>query len=129
MNDDKIIEKCNETLEIYSPLASRLGIYSIKFELEDLALRYLDPEAFRELIENVSEKKDARQENLDHVIEEIKDALKDLHIEYDIKGRQKHLYSIYKKMQYQHKQLDEIFDLIGVRIRRQIGRASCRERV
>lgn len=116
MNDDKIIEKCNETLEIYSPLASRLGIYSIKFELEDLALRYLDPEAFRQLIENVSEKKDARQENLDHVIEEIKDALKDLHIEYDIKGRQKHLYSIYKKMQYQHKQLDEIFDLIGVRI-------------
>ena len=116
MNEQKIQEKCNETLEIYAPLASRLGMYNIKFELEDTALKYLDPEAFRALKDNVSEKKDQRQKNIDAVIDEIKEALKDVDIKYEIKGRSKHFYSIYKKMKYQHKQLDEIFDLIGIRI-------------
>ena len=116
MNEQKIQDKCKETLEIYAPLASRLGMYNVKFELEDTALKYLDPDAFQTLKENVSEKKDQRQKNIDDVIDEIKDALKDVDINYEIKGRSKHFYSIYKKMKYQHKQLDEIFDLIGIRI-------------
>ena len=100
MNEQKIQDKCKETLEIYAPLASRLGMYNVKFELEDTALKYLDPDAFQTLKENVSEKKDQRQKNIDDVIDEIKDALKDVDINYEIKGRSKHFYSIYKKMKY-----------------------------
>lgn len=116
MTENKIIDKCKETLEIYAPLASRLGIYAMKFELEDIALKYLDPEAYYSLVENVSERKEKREEAIKQVIEEIEEALEDLKIHYDIYGRSKHFYSIYKKMKYQHKQLDEIFDLTAVRI-------------
>ena len=116
MTENKIIDKCKETLEIYAPLASRLGIYAMKFELEDIVLKYLDPEAYYNLVEKVSERKEKREEAIKQVIDEIKEALEDLHIHYDIMGRSKHFYSIYKKMKYQHKQLDEIFDLTAVRI-------------
>ncbi|NBI63195.1 bifunctional (p)ppGpp synthetase/guanosine-3',5'-bis(diphosphate) 3'-pyrophosphohydrolase [Clostridiales bacterium] len=116
MTERKIIDKCKETLEIYAPLASRLGIYAMKFEMEDIALKCLDPEAYYYLVEKVSEKKEQRDEAIRQVIDEIKEALEDLHIHYDIMGRSKHFYSIYKKMKYQHKQLDEIFDLTAVRI-------------
>lgn len=116
MTENKIIDKCKETLEIYAPLASRLGIYAMKFELEDIALKYLDPEAYYGLVEKVSERKEKREEAIKQVIDEIKEALEDLKIHYDIMGRSKHFYSIYKKMRYQHKQLDEIFDLTAVRI-------------
>ncbi|MCI7302193.1 MAG: RelA/SpoT family protein, partial [Clostridia bacterium] len=116
MTENKIIDKCKETLEIYAPLASRLGIYAMKFELEDIALKYLDPEAYYNLVEKVSERKEKREEAIKQVIDEIKEALEDLRIHYDIMGRSKHFYSIYKKMKYQHKQLDEIFDLTAVRI-------------
>lgn len=116
MTEQKMIDKCKETLEIYAPLASRLGIYAMKFELEDIALKYLDPEAYYGLVEKVSERKEKREEAIRQVIDEIKEALEDLHIHYDIMGRSKHFYSIYKKMKYQHKQLDEIFDLTAVRI-------------
>lgn len=116
MTENKIIDKCKETLEIYAPLASRLGIYTMKFELEDIALKYLDPEAYYNLVEKVSERKEKREEAIKQVIDEIKEALEDLRIHYDIMGRSKHFYSIYKKMKYQHKQLDEIFDLTAVRI-------------
>ena len=116
MTENKILDKCKETLEIYAPLASRLGIYAMKFELEDIALKYLDPEAYYELVEKVSERKEKREEAINQVIDEIKEALEDLKIHYDIVGRSKHFYSIYKKMKYQHKQLDEIFDLTAVRI-------------
>ncbi|MCC2865323.1 bifunctional (p)ppGpp synthetase/guanosine-3',5'-bis(diphosphate) 3'-pyrophosphohydrolase [Anaerovorax odorimutans] len=116
MTENKILDKCKETLEIYAPLASRLGIYAMKFELEDIALKYLDPEAYYNLVEKVSERKEKREEAIKQVIDEIKEALEDLRIHYDIMGRSKHFYSIYKKMKYQHKQLDEIFDLTAVRI-------------
>ncbi|MCI8646672.1 MAG: bifunctional (p)ppGpp synthetase/guanosine-3',5'-bis(diphosphate) 3'-pyrophosphohydrolase [Firmicutes bacterium] len=116
MTENKIIDKCRETLEIYAPLASRLGIYAMKFEMEDIALKYLDPEAYYNLVEKVSERKEQRDEAIGQVIDEIEDGLEDLNIHYDIMGRSKHFYSIYKKMKYQHKQLDEIFDLTAVRI-------------
>ena len=116
MNPEKIVEKCNETLDIYAPLASRLGISKVKFELEDLALKYLYPEEFQDLKQKVNKRKEEREETINNVIEEIKDALDDMDLHYDIYGRAKHYYSIYKKMKLQHKQIDEIFDLIAVRI-------------
>ena len=116
MKPEKIIEKCNETLDIYAPLASRLGISKVKFELEDLALKYLHPEEFQELKQKVNKRKEEREETINNVIAEIKDALDGMNLHYDIYGRAKHYYSIYKKMKMQHKQIDEIFDLIAVRI-------------
>ncbi|MEG0829004.1 MAG: bifunctional (p)ppGpp synthetase/guanosine-3',5'-bis(diphosphate) 3'-pyrophosphohydrolase [Anaerovoracaceae bacterium] len=116
MTQNQIVDKCKETLEIYAPLASRLGIYAMKFELEDIALKYLDPEAYYGLVENVSERKEKREEAINQVVDEIKESLEDIGIKFDIQGRSKHFYSIYKKMRYQHKQLDEIFDLTAVRI-------------
>ncbi len=116
MTHDKIIEKCRETLDIYAPLAARLGMYAIKMELEDIALKFLEPEAYYDLAEQVSQRKDEREDAINKVVERIDDALKDIDIEYDIYGRSKHFYSIYKKMKYQHKTLDEIFDLMAVRI-------------
>ena len=116
MKPEKIVEKCNETLDIYAPLASRLGISKVKFELEDLALKYLHPEEFQELKQKVNKRKEEREETINNVIAEIKDALDGMNLHYDIYGRAKHYYSIYKKMKMQHKQIDEIFDLIAVRI-------------
>ena len=116
MSPEKKIEKCNETLEIYAPLASRLGISKVKFELEDLALKYLHPQEFQDLKEKVNKRKEEREATINLVISEIRDALNDMHLHYDIYGRAKHYYSIYKKMKYQNKQIDEIFDLIAVRI-------------
>ena len=116
LNEEKIQDKCRETLEIYAPLASRLGIYAMKFELEDMAFKHLYPQAYEQLTSNVAAKKEERQTALDHVIEEIEEALDDLGIHYDVSGRSKHFYSIYKKMEFQKKQLDEIFDLMAVRV-------------
>lgn len=116
MNENKIQEKCKETLEIYAPLASRLGIYAVKFELEDTALKYIDPEAYKNLAAQINQKKTKREELISQVIEEIKVAIDELNIHYDIMGRSKHFYSIYRKMKYQNKQLDEIFDLTAVRV-------------
>lgn len=116
MTHDKIIEKCRETLDIYAPLAARLGIYAMKMELEDIALKFLDPEAYYDLAEQVSERKGEREEAINKVVEEIKTSLDEIDIKYDIYGRSKHFYSIYKKMKYQRKTLDEIFDLMAVRI-------------
>lgn len=116
MTHDKIIEKCQETLDIYAPLAARLGMYAIKMELEDIALKFLEPEAYYDLAEQVSERKGEREDAINDVVERIDNALKDIDIHYDIYGRSKHFYSIYKKMKYQHKTLDEIFDLMAVRI-------------
>lgn len=116
MNDEQIIEKCKETLEIYAPLASRLGIYTMKFELEDIALKQLDPDAYYDLVSQVKIKKQQREENINKVISEIKDSLNELKIHFDITGRSKHFYSIYRKMKYQNRQLEEIFDLTAIRI-------------
>ncbi|MBR3786270.1 MAG: bifunctional (p)ppGpp synthetase/guanosine-3',5'-bis(diphosphate) 3'-pyrophosphohydrolase [Firmicutes bacterium] len=116
MRPEKKIEKSRETLDIYAPLASRLGIYAVKFELEDIALMYLQPEEYEKLKKDISEKKEQRLEFINQVIDEIKEALDDMNMKYEIYGRSKHLYSVYKKMKLQNKQLDEIFDLTAVRI-------------
>lgn len=109
-------EKALETLEIYAPLAGRLGIYSIKFELENLALKYLHPIEYKNLKEAVEEKTKNYEKNVDDLISSIDVLLNESNIPHDIKGRSKHLYSIYKKMVVQHKALDEIFDLLAVRV-------------
>ncbi len=116
MTEPKILEKCQETLDIYAPLASRLGIYAVKFELEDISLKYLDPDAYYSLVEGVQLKKEQREATINKVMEEISEKLEEMNIRFDIMGRSKHFYSIYKKMRYQNKQLDEIFDLTAVRI-------------
>ncbi len=116
MRPDKIVEKCTETLEIYAPLASRLGISAVKFELEDIALRYLHPEEFADLEEKVRLRKVQREETINLVIDELKEVLDDMDLHYEIYGRAKHYYSIYKKMKYQKKNIDEIFDLVAVRV-------------
>lgn len=116
MDQNQIIEKCKETLEIYAPLASRLGIFAMKFELEDIALKELEPETYYDLVKQVSLKREQREENIKKVIEIIKEGLDSLDIKYEIRGRNKHFYSIYRKMKYQNRQLDEIFDLTAVRI-------------
>ena len=116
MTEEKIKEKCTESLEIYAPLASRLGMYSMKSEMEDICLKYLHPEAYYDLVEKISQKKVERDAIIEQVINEVKEALDRYGFEYEIKGRSKTFYSIYKKMEYQHLELDEIFDLTAIRV-------------
>ncbi len=116
MNEKKKKEKAIETLEIYAPIAHRLGISKIKWEFEDLCLRYVDPEGYYDLVEKVAKKRREREAYINNVITELKNNLDNLDIEYEIFGRPKHFYSIYKKMVYQHKSFEEIFDLTAVRI-------------
>ena len=116
MSPEKAIEKSLETIEIYAPIANRLGISKIKLEMEDLALRYLDPEGYYDLVEKIARKKAERDEYIQRVIYEIKMKLDDSSIMADITGRAKHFYSIYKKMKSQNKEFDEIFDLMAVRV-------------
>ncbi len=112
----KIKEKCKETLEIYAPLANRLGMFNIKFELEDIALKHLEPEFYADLSMQINQRKEQREENINVIIKELSEALDKLNIKYEIKGRSKHFYSIYKKMRDKNKQLDEIFDLLAIRV-------------
>ena len=112
----KILEKCQETLDIYAPLAARLGIYAFKFEMEDISFKNLEPEAYKQLDEQMHARQAQRSEIVEDVIAQISDTLNELGIKYEIYGRQKHYYSIYKKMHVQKKGLDEIFDLNAVRV-------------
>ncbi|BAZ06957.1 RelA/SpoT family protein [Calothrix sp. NIES-3974] len=106
-----------ETRDIFAPLANRLGIWHFKWELEDLAFKYLEPEAFRNMQQLVAEKRDARVERLDKVAQMLRSRLEEAGIEVaEISGRPKHLYSIYQKMQRQNKEFHEIFDLAALRI-------------
>ena len=116
MPTDKRESKALETLEIYAPLAGRLGIFSIKFELEDLALKYLHPLEFKKLSNVVSIKKAEYEKNIESLINTINEQLDESGIQHDIKGRSKHIYSIYRKMVLQQKTIDEIFDLMAVRV-------------
>jgi len=105
-----------ETLDIYAPLAHRLGVYKIKQELEDLCLRYLDPEGYQNLIEKVGMKRAEREENIRSVIETLSEKIRETKIRFEIDGRPKHFYSIYRKMVLQHKPFEQIFDLIAMRV-------------
>ncbi len=105
-----------ETLDIYAPIAGRLGISQVKCELEDLCLKYLDPEAFEFLVENIHQKLEERNRFVDFVVEEINEILKESEITGEVFGRPKHFYSIYKKMKTKNKTLDQIYDLTAVRV-------------
>lgn len=109
-------EVARETLEVFAPLANRLGIFKVKWELEDLCLRYLEPETYYELVERIAKKRAEREEYISGVTDILQEKLDDVGIKADIQGRPKHFYSIYKKMWDQNKDLSEIYDLIAVRV-------------
>lgn len=116
MSPEKAKEKAQETLEIYAPIAHRLGISRIKTEMEDIALRYLDTEAYYELVEKVALKRKEREDYIRDVIDDLQFQLEESGFHPDIKGRAKHFYSIYKKMKDKGKMFEEIYDLMAVRI-------------
>jgi len=113
---DKQKEIAHETLEIYAPLAHRLGIFRLKWELEDLSLKYLEPDRYFELEKSISLKRKEREEYLQYVISILQLKLVEMGIKADIKGRPKHFYSIYNKMVKQGRELEEIYDLVAVRV-------------
>lgn len=116
MPENKQKEKAKEVLDIFAPLAHRLGISKIKWELEDLALRYLQPTKYYELVKLISDKRAEREEQINHIISQLKLHLNMVSIKADIEGRPKHFYSIYRKMETKSKNIDQIFDLTAVRI-------------
>ncbi len=116
MSEAKKKEKATETLEIYAPIANRLGMFRIKSELEDLSLKHLDPEGYYELREKISMNKASREAYINKIVTQLREKLDETKLEYSIKGRPKHFYSIYKKMVYQHKTFEEIFDLLAIRV-------------
>ena len=116
MRPEKQIEKSRETQEIYAPLAQRLGISKIKVELDDLALKYLEPQAYKDLTYEINLRWAEREDYTEHLIEEVRKAVKKNEIEATVEGRAKHIFSIYKKMKNQNKTLDQIYDLFAVRI-------------
>ena len=109
-------EKARETMDIYAPIAQRLGISKIKVELDDLSLKYLESDAYYDLVEQVNMKKSERQDFVDAIVEEVKHHIDESGIEGQVSGRIKHFFSIYKKMVNQHKTLEQIYDLFAVRI-------------
>jgi len=116
MTLEKQREKAEETIDIFAPIAHRLGIFKIKWELEDLSLKYLDPEGYKDLVRKVDKKRTDRESIINNYIEQITNSLSELGIPFEIYGRPKNFYSIYKKMKYQHKEFDEIYDLTAIRI-------------
>lgn len=109
-------EKAKETLEIFAPLAHRLGIFRIRWELEDWSLRYLQPEQYYDLVKKISMRRHDREEYINEVIAILKDEVESVGVKADISGRPKHFYSIYNKMVKEEKSINEIFDLIAVRV-------------
>jgi GTP pyrophosphokinase len=116
MPQEKQYQKAIETIEIYAPIANRLGMASIKWELEDLSLKYMDPEGYEDLLKKVQEKSEKRKDYISHIIDVIQEKLKESGMEADIKGRPKSLYSIYKKMYHKNRSFEQIYDMIAVRI-------------
>ena len=116
MKPEKQREKARETMDIYAPIAQRLGISKVKIELDDLSLKYLEPEAYYDLVEKVALRKSAREEYIAQLVGEVKKQVKSAGIKASIDGRAKHFFSIYKKMVNQGKTLEQIFDLFAIRI-------------
>ena len=116
MSPAKQKEKARETMDIYAPIAQRLGISKVKVELDDLSLKYLKPEVYYDLVRQINQKKGERQEFVERIVKEVKAHISAAGIEAQISGRAKHFFSIYKKMVNQDKTLDQIYDLFAVRI-------------
>ncbi|MCD8110062.1 MAG: bifunctional (p)ppGpp synthetase/guanosine-3',5'-bis(diphosphate) 3'-pyrophosphohydrolase [Clostridiales bacterium] len=116
MKPEKQREKARETMDIYAPIAQRLGISKIKIELDDLALKYLEPDAYYNLVKQVAERKSVREEHINSLVSEVSQIILEAGIRASIMGRAKHFFSIYKKMVNQNKTLDQIYDLFAIRI-------------
>ncbi|OXX85016.1 (p)ppGpp synthetase, partial [Paraclostridium benzoelyticum] len=116
MPPEKAKAKATETLEIYGGIASRLGIYKVKWELEDIALRYIDCDGYYDLVEKVAKKRSQREAYIEGIVHILKEKFDEVNINCDIYGRPKHFYSIYRKMKNKHKDFEEIYDLMAVRI-------------
>ncbi len=116
MKPEKQKEKARETMDIYAPIAHRLGISKIKVELDDLSLKYLEPEVYHDLAEKISLSKEARKAFVNNIVEEVRQHMADAEIKSTVDGRAKHFFSIYKKMVKQDKTLDQIYDVFAVRI-------------
>lgn len=116
MPEAKQREKARETLEVFAPLAHRLGMSKIKMELEDLSLKYIDPIGYYEIVDKISQKQSEREKYIVDIISLLESRLERLNIEAHVEGRAKHFYSIYRKMFMQNKTIDEIYDLFAVRV-------------
>ena len=116
MPPEKAKSKATETLEIYGGIANRLGIYKIKWELEDIALRYIDVDGYYELVDKVAKKRSQREAYIHGIVDILREKFQDVNIKCDVTGRPKHFYSIYRKMKNKNKDFEEIYDLMAVRI-------------
>ena len=116
MTPEKQQEKARETLDIYSPIAQRLGISKVKVELDDLSLKYLEPEVYYDLVDKIAIRRSEREKYVQNIVDEVSEHIANAGIKAKIDGRVKHFFSIYKKMKNQHKSLDQIYDLFAVRI-------------
>lgn len=116
MRSDKQKRIAQETLEIFAPLAHRLGIFNIKWELEDLSFRYLEPDKYYDLVDQMKQKRHVREEIVNEAIDVLRKALDDAHTHCEINGRPKHFYSIYKKMKKDNRDLSQVYDLFAIRV-------------
>ena len=116
LSRERQIANAQETIDLYAPLANRLGIYTLKWELEDLSLKYLKPDEYKEIIQGLDEKREARLKFIEKMKQEIIEKIKKQGIEAEVTGRAKHIYSIYRKMKRDNHTLDQIYDLFALRI-------------
>src|SRR5699024_2378597 len=116
LRPDKQRRISNETLEIFAPLAHRLGMSTIKWELEDTAFRYMNPQQYYRIVQLMDQKRNQRESYIEEVMEEVSDQVKEVTVEAEISGRPKHIYSTYRKMKNQDIEFSEIYDLLAVRV-------------